>query len=1010
MSSKGLSSVLAEREFKEAERLRAKWDAQSFRIALEKYNNARLAWRVANSHRQEVTALNASAEINWILGNYRAAIVSYNQALRLSRQVQDTPGRIRALNGLGRVHVDMGQASKALTYCKQAQSLSRTVADPRGEAQSLNTTGLVLYISSKLKKAVDLLDQALAIWQELNDKIGQAEALIFMGYAYGNMGEIQRALSCYEKSLSLSIEADAPLARAYALTAIGGVYSVLGEKQKALAHHDEAVRVFRTIGEPRGEAAALNGVGFTYEDLGAPRRALNFYKRAFGLYRKLNNSTAVGVTMGYLGRIYQELGNKAKALEYFYQKMALSRRLNNPRMEAYTLKDIGSVFDSSGDLERALRNYKQALALSQQAMDRWGEAYLLNSIGAVCRSQGKLHESLVYFNKALPLIRNARDRRGETITLYNIARSERDLGNINESREKIEAAIEIAESLRTKVASEGLRASYYASFHQYYELYIDLLMQMHKQSPSLGYDSLALNTSERARARTLLELLYRSGINIRQGVEPQLLERERALQQKLRFKVEQQVYMLASNGDPGKTTALGKEIETLLAQCDEVNAQLKAVSPRYAALTQPSPISLREIQQQVLDPDTVLLEYSLGEERSHLWLVAEDFIEGYELPARSIIEDAARRFYEVLTAGYLRKRGEPYKESEELKQAELAYPHAAALLSRMVFGPAVAKLGTKRLLIVADGPLQYVPFSALPDPSELSIGGGRAQPLIAAHEVITLPSASALFALRNEICGRQIPPKTVAVIADPVFEPGDVRVRMTKAKAKGEREPVSQSDSPAATRDVRKWSMTVAGLNEWAPLRRLPFASLEAASILGLIPEGEGLKAIGFNANRATIMDKTLQDYRILHIATHGLLNNDHPELSGVVLSLVGQDGRRQDGFISLGDIYNMSLPIELVVLSACQTAIGKEIKGEGLISLTRGFMYAGASRVVASLWNVDDRASAELMKYFYEGMFGRQRLRPAAALREAQIRMWKGKRWQSPYYWAAFVLQGEYN
>ena len=177
---------------------------------------------------------------------------------------------------------------------------------------------------------------------------------------------------------------------------------------------------------------------------------------------------------------------------------------------------------------------------------------------------------------------------------------------------------------------------------------------------------------------------------------------------------------------------------------------------------------------------------------------------------------------------------------------------------------------------------------------------------------------------------------------------------------------------------------------------------IDAAGILGPAP------ALDFDASRATVMSPDFGNYRIVHFATHSLLNNEHPELSGVVLSLVDRAGRPQNGFLRLYDIYNLRLSSDLVVLSACQTALGGEIGSEGLIGLTRGFLYAGTPRVVASLWETDDRASAELMKRFYESMLTRNE-RPAAALRAAQISMWRTKGWDSPYYWAAFTLQGEW-
>ena len=166
---------------------------------------------------------------------------------------------------------------------------------------------------------------------------------------------------------------------------------------------------------------------------------------------------------------------------------------------------------------------------------------------------------------------------------------------------------------------------------------------------------------------------------------------------------------------------------------------------------------------------------------------------------------------------------------------------------------------------------------------------------------------------------------------------------------------------------------------------------------------------LDFDASRTTALRPEWGEYRIVHFATHGMLNNIPPELSGIVLSLVDKEGQQQDGFLRLQDIYNLKLQADLVVLSACQTGLGKEIKGEGLIGLTRGFMYAGAPRVVASLWKVDDRATSELMKRFYQGMLGPEALSAAGALRQAQLSIWKEKQWRAPYYWAAFVLQGEW-
>jgi CHAT domain-containing protein len=431
-------------------------------------------------------------------------------------------------------------------------------------------------------------------------------------------------------------------------------------------------------------------------------------------------------------------------------------------------------------------------------------------------------------------------------------------------------------------------------------------------------------------------------------------------------------------GNPNTKTQAGallRQVDTQTAELEELEGQIRSTSPHYAALMQPQPLSVREVQGQVLDSDTLLLEYSLGVERSFVWVVTKTSLTAHELPPRSVVEAAAQRVYDLLTA-----RQAPLSRTR-LAEADAQYASEAAALSRMVLSPVWSQLGTKRrLLIVGDGRLQYVPFAALPEPAREN---AEPIPLVVEHEVVSMPSASTIGVLRREISNRAPSPKAVAIFADPVFARDDARVRPSAGLA------VTDSRGGMA---------------------RLLFSRREAAAILAVAPAGQSTQALDFQANRAMVTDAALRQYRIIHFATHGILDSEHPELSGIVLSLVDREGKPQDGFLRLHDFYNMNLPAELVVLSACQTALGKDVKGEGLVGLTRGFMYAGAARVVASLWKVDDAATAELMKRFYQGMLGNQQLSPAAALRAAQLAMLQQKQWASPYYWAAFVHQGEWN
>jgi CHAT domain-containing protein len=315
----------------------------------------------------------------------------------------------------------------------------------------------------------------------------------------------------------------------------------------------------------------------------------------------------------------------------------------------------------------------------------------------------------------------------------------------------------------------------------------------------------------------------------------------------------------------------------------------------------------------------------------------------------------------------------------------------------MVLGPIASHLGEKRLVIVADGTLQMLPFAVLPAPQSPSL-------LLERHEIVNSPSASVLVLQRRELAGRKPAPDGVAVIADPVFDELDARVA-----AKGRRLTAKNTaPSPNAFKDGQPQTRALIEIGEGnrAVVRRLSFSLDEARAIFKLVTPNQTLKALDFEASRATLLNPQLSRYRVIHLATHGIMNLRHPELSGIILSMVDAKGRPVTGYVGLNDIYNLNLPADLVVLSACETGIGKQIKGEGLIALTRGFMHAGGERLVASLWRVNDRATADLMAEFYKEMFVNKRS-AAAALRAAQLEL--HRRNLKPHLWAGFVLQGEW-
>lgn len=985
-----------EEPYAQAQRLRAEQNAESSQRALERYKEAAELFLSEGELSKAAGALRNAGEIYQLLGDTTNALSTYTESLNLSLKSKDSLEECRTRNALGYLYFIAGNSKATREQCSLALQLARAKGDRELEAQAISNIAESYYGAGDLTRALTLQKEALERWGSLGNPRGQAQASVALGYYYSHLSEPLKALDCLQRALRLSHEAGDLRLEGLANIAIGNLKSKLGDSQEALDAFFAGRQLVEQVGARVELATALGGIGVIYYRLGDQQLALDYLQRALKLFESMGEAWGTAEVSMDLGRVHHSMGSSREALDAFERALALFRSLSMPRLEAQTLRDVGLVYKSIKDPERALDSYRQALRLTKLGQDQRQEAYTLDYIGNVYEDLKQYDNALVYYRQALPLNRIAIDPAGEALTLSDIAHSEMKRGNLAEAHRQIEAATTIAETLRAKVSSQDLRASYFATVRQIYELNIDILMQRHKAAPDEGFASAAFGISEKARARSFLESLHEAQVGIRAGVDQTLLDKQSSIEAMLNAKGERQVQLLA-NKDKEGADKLEKEIDLLTTEYAEIHNQIKASSPRYAALTAPQPLGLAETQQQILDPDSVLLEYALGDERSYVWMITHDTVSAFELAPRAEIESSARRLYDLFT-DYQMVAGELQDKRVE-RQTRVAekMPQEAALLSHLILGPLAGQLGKKRLLIVADGALLYIPFQSLIDPDS---NPNSPKFLVENHEIVNEPSASTLALLLNEARGRKPPSNTIAVLADPVFEIDDPRIKRSTDRA--------NSDS-AETQKLRQALRDIGISGDGVQIPRLLASREEADAIMASAPWGTGLKATGFSANRERVVGDELSAYRIVHFATHGLINNKHPELSGIVLSLFDSQGRAQDGFLRLHDIYNLHLPVDLIVLSACSTGLGKDVKGEGLVGLTRGFMYAGASGVVASLWKVDDDATAALMKYFYEGMF-QEGLTPAAALRQAQMKLSRQKSWQSPYYWAGFIIEGQYN
>ena len=962
----------------------------------DQYGPELVVWKatVAGEHKVQVRSGNNKA----LSGRYRITLVALGT---ISGTNETLIGAARAFEEAQRLRTQRTAPTRAAAIKKFEKALSgfQLLQNQYWSGLSLHSLGSTYYQSSELPQALAAFNKALPFFRGANDKRREAGVYNFIGGINDVLGNQAQALADFEKALAILASVEDPSTRASLLNNIGKVYSDLNQWQLSLDFYNEALPIMHTSGNARREATSIYNIGLLYHRLGDAERALSQSDQALKLFRLAEDKEGQANTLGLIGLVHVTRGEFQRGLDFYSQALTLRRAGGDPRGEATTLDYAGFAYARLNQPQKALAHHQQALELRRKVSDRRNEALSLSNLGYVYDLLDDAPEALKHYQQALETFRAMEDRDNAARTLVGIARVESKRSDFQAARLNVEEALGLIEQVRSATGAQQLRASYFASKQEAYKLYIDLLMKQHTLKPEAGHDAEALAANERARARSLLELLTEARVDIRKSASPELIQREQSLSQLLNAKAQRQIRLLGQKNVQEQLNEVNQEIRGLEDEYQQVQTAIRRASPEYAALTQPQPLNLKELQNQ-LDEDTLLLEYSLGEPRSYLWVVSRTALHSYELPRAELIQAQARKVYEFLTSRSTTNSETAAQRKGRIDEADAKFPVAAAELSQMVLSPIAAQLAGKRLVIVADGALQFVPFAALPAPGSSAVGAkDNYKPLVLNHEIVSLPSASALAVQRNNLRGRQPAVNAVAVIADPVFSTDDERFKL------GFKETAASHTSGAD--DTRILEHLASGSGKLR-IKRLPFTRQEATQILAVAPQTGNLKAIDFKASRATAISPELSKYRYVHFATHGYLDSERPDLSALVLSLVDKEGQMQDGFLRAREIYNLTLPAELVVLSACQTGLGKEIKGEGLVGLTRGFMYAGARRVVVSLWNVNDKATADLMQRFYRGML-REGQTPSAALRKAQTEMWERNQWQAPYYWAAFILQGEW-
>lgn len=855
------------------------------------------------------------------------ALLLFQQALTCDPASLPMARKGEILQGIGRVQLLLGDNEQGLSTSSSAIEVLQQIAKPnwhlRQEAAfAMHNRGRALRSLQRLDEALAALEESRKLFQALGDSSGQSRALSDIGLVVSLMGDHRASLDYYRQALKLS-QRD-PRQRAAVLDLIGRAYAQINDFDLAQSYFKNALALSRQTQYHRTTAYTLNDLGSLMVQWKKPKTALKLYAEALAELEKYEPDDGDGI--------------------------------------AETQSYLADAQRASGNYDRAIRNYGQAVSFQARAGDVLGEAFTRLSLGRAAiglQDRALALESLI---RATALYHQVHERIGEATARVEMGRIYGEQGEDARAREQVEAAIVLAEEVRALTPGSRLRTAYFASLEEMYRLEMDLLL---KQDPVPEAEQrIAFDTLQHAQSRALIDALAGKTDGEDFSCRPDLASSRDELLAKLKQQNQRMQY-LRSRSKKAAVEELFVDIKRAETSLEEVEAQCRDEQPRREMLSAGA-ISLSEVQQQILDGQSALLQFYLSDPHSYVWIVTPSAVRMERLPSKQWLERRVRRVLAFGEAGAW----------TSVQEAGLA-----ALSEKLL--PVLALPEIRRWIVVPDGALHSFPFSLLT---------GKAAKEI---EIVKIPSASAIRAIRRSRDAATLPPVELALFADPVFDPQDSRVRGSKAPLSG---------SPQAPAALRR------GATTRGSYARLLYSEQEARLISSLVPPDQRVLRRDFDARLDAVTGDTLNRFRMVHFATHSVVDESHPDLSGVVFSLVARNGRRIPGYLFLKDIYRMKLRSDLVVLSSCVSAAGSQQTGEGPMSLARGFLYAGSKAVIASLWEVDDEITAQLMGAFYRHML-KDKLSPSEALArtQAEFRHHPNRKLRNPYYWAGFEPYGDW-
>ena len=929
----------------------------------------------------------SKANIYEEISKFQDCQMTSEKGLLLAKEKGDKEYQTLFLNLIGIVCRKTGEPRKALEYYQQALKIDKEIGYKRGERIRMANIGNVYYSLSDYQKALEYYKIALKAADELEDIRNQIYYFNNIGAAYRKLDDLQKALEYYEQALKLSQNTGNKRAEGMVLGNIGVVYKKSGDLDKALVYYEKALIIVREIRNKKSESKILGNIGIIYKNLGNYNKALEYYELALQIDRQIRVKGNECSQLSNIGTIYFIQENYSESLDYFNRSLIIAREIENKFMEGNILTHLADIYIKTGNYSEALINCERALKIYKEIGSKDGEAFALFGIGTIKLELKNFVESINYNQKALLIGEKIKSPVITWDAYASLASIYEKQGDLQKSLQHYQLAVDELEKARSDLSTKEFKAGFLERKIDVYEKVIYLLAKLHGQHPLKGYDRQSFQFAERAKARAFLDLLAEARAGVSKGVDQKFKQQERDVFKKISHI---QIELRDSTLSEQDWEKLVEELKQVEEKQEALKRKIRRSNVKYANLVYPEPYNLNQVRENIIDKNTALLEFCLGEDHSCVWIITRENSFLHPLPKRSEIEKNVEEYVKTIS--------KPVSLTNPLTRH-----HALGfeLYNRLLAPFADSFENKSSLIIIPDGILFYLPFETLI--TKKVKNKEQAFYLLKDFEISYAPSSSVLCYLQEGKEKARQGKMQLLAFGDPHFD----SVKEIAALRGGK---LVDEDSLSQDNKLDEEEINVRGLYEQRgfQFKRLPFSGIEVKEIGDLFPGEKRVIYLGEKAKEEIVKRESLEKFKYIHFATHGIIEQKIPSRSGIVLSI--NKNSSEDGFLQVNEIFNLKMDADLVVLSACKTGLGKIRKGEGIVGLTRAFMYAGAPSVVVSLWNINDRSTADFMKFFYKQLLeGKNK---AEALQLAKLEMLQSERklYQHPFFWAPFVLIGESN